>query len=182
MKNILYQGGDKFMERGLSITEVLIGLAGVIFILLPLFTFVSEKHILFDRTQIIEDSVDLSNISLYNAISPSRLSEGEVYVDEDRMADIFLRLLRRNLGLDENMGPGPNTFVSDKVQVESLKFYAGRTVVTCPDGNEIKGPCIHSTVIIPVKPVFFQRLILDFLNRENIELRIHVDSEIPVNN
>lgn len=170
------------MKRGMSVTEVLIGLAGFIFIFLPLFTFVSEKYILFTKIQIIKDSVDLSNISLYNAISTSQLSEGTIFIEDEKMIEIFSRILKNNLKLDENMNPYSDGIISDKVKVESLKFFFGNNTFTCPQGNVIRGPFIHSTVIIPVKPVFFQKTILDFLNRENIELKIHVDSKIPIDN
>lgn len=161
------------MERGTSVTEALIGFAGVIFILLPLFTFVSEKYILFARVQLIRDSVDLSHMSLYNAISAERLSGGEVSLDEGQMNLIFSRILRKNLNLDENMEPLRECGIAGKVEVLSLEFHKA---------DPVKGPSVSSMIVVPIKPVFFQNIILGMLERDCIELKIRVDSRIPVNN
>ena len=56
-------------ERGSAVTQVVLMAALLVFIILPVFSAVIEKYILLEKARVIRDSVDMANLSAYNALS-----------------------------------------------------------------------------------------------------------------
>lgn len=169
-------------NRGSSTAVVLISAMTVVFVVLPIFSAVIEKYIIFNKAQIIKDAVDMTNIASYNAINTHDLSRNIVTFDGEELDKIYRYLLAKNLRLDSDLFPAEGSIAGDRVRIESVAAYTSGLPLTCPDGTEIKRPSVHSCVIVPVKPLLYRHIILNALNKEYIELKVHVDSEIPVNN
>lgn len=169
-------------RRGSAAGDVVVGAAIIVFIILPVFSVILEKYLILNKAQIIKDAMDMTNISVYNAMNAKNLGKVDVDIDYDRAEKIYKELLVENLGLDENLVPLKDSLAEDKLQIKSIIFYTGDATEVCPESVVIKRPSVHSTVIVPVRPSLYRSLILSLLGRRFVELEIHVDSEIPVNN
>lgn len=169
-------------ERGSAAADVVIGAAIIVFIILPVFSTVMEKYIIFNKAQIIRDAVDMTNISTYSAINAGCLGVNLVTLDDEKVEEVYRRLLSENLGLNQNLAPDGQSIVEGTVSIDSIILYADGFPLSCPDGTVIKRPAVHSSITVPVKPSFYRRVLLGMLGKEYIELKMHVDSDIPVNN
>lgn len=169
-------------KKGSVVADVVIGAALVIFIILPIFSFVAEKFILLDKAQMIKDAVDMTNISVYNALLARNLGKVEVSLSESEAEGIFRDLLAANLNLNSDLTPKSMSLAEDTVVINSIEIYSAGFPLHCPEGVEITRPAVHSTISIPVKPSLYRRVILELLGRGYINMEVHVDSDIPVNN
>lgn len=168
--------------KGSAAADVTIAAAMLIFMILPVFSVIIEKYILSVKAQVIRDAVDITNISVYNALSPDDLGKVRVNASGERCAEIFKDMLARNLKLDGNLDPEQGSVAEGHVEIKSLEIYNSGFPTTCPDGTSILRPSVHSSVIIPVKPSLYRGVVLSLLGKEHIDIIVHVDSEIPVNN
>lgn len=168
--------------RGSAAVDVVIGTAIIIFILLPVFSVVAEKYIIMLKAQVIKDAVDLTNISAYNAIDAGILGKCTAVPDKKEVLSIYRSILSKNLNLDENLSGKKGSVAEGTVVIESVDLHIGGFPLTCQNGTELKRPSIHSMVIVPVKPSLYRKVIMDKLQEESIFLRVHVDSDIPVDN
>lgn len=175
MKRVNFQSGS-------GAIDVLIAAAIIIFVILPVFSTVLEKYLIMNKAQIIKDAIDMANISAYNAIKADKLGRVNVDMELTRADEIYRRILADNLKLDINLNPLKDSLAEDKVQIKSIIFYSGLIQEVCPGGINIKRPSVHSTVIVPIRPSLFRSLILSLGGKQFIELEVHVDSEVPVNN
>lgn len=168
--------------RGNAVNEVLIGAAIIIFVLFPIFSAIIERYIIIIKAQEIKDSVDITNIATYMAIDTENLGKNLVIHNELEVEAIYSKFLAINLNLEEDLSPKDNSVADGKVRIESIAIYPGGQASICPLGTEIIRPTVHSVVIVPVKPSLYRQVILALLGKCNIELKVHVDSDIPVNN
>ena len=169
-------------KKGDAVVDVLLMGTLIIFIILPIFAVVVEKQIINNKAQLIKDALDLTNISTYNAINTPSLGKGQVALDDDAVLELYQRLLAKNLNLNDDLSPKENSIAEDTVIIDSLVIYTSGFLRICPEGTTIKRPAVHSCVIVPVKPSLFRKIILDSLGKQLVELKVHVDSDIPVNN
>ncbi len=169
-------------RRGSAAADVVIGAAVIVFVILPLFAFIFEKYLIFNKAQIIKDAVDMTNISVYNAMNTGQLGKEDIDIDTDKAMDIYKSLLAENLKLDESLLPLRDSLAEDRVCVKSLAVFSAGFPQTCPEGINITRPTVHSVISVPVRPSLYRRLILSKMGRQYVELEVHVDSEIPVNN
>lgn len=172
----------KANNMGGAVGEVIIGTAIIAFILFPLFSSVIERYLINIRSQIIKDAVDITNISTYVSIDPEYLGRNLVVHNQSETWEIYSKLLASNLNLKEDLSPGDNSVADGKVIVESIIIYTGENPGRCPLGTDIRRPGVHSLITVPVKPSLYSQIILNLMGKSFIELRVHVDSEIPVNN
>jgi hypothetical protein len=168
--------------RGSAVAETAVAAAVLIFMILPVFSVIIEKYILSVKTQVIRDAVDITNISAYNALNPDDLGKVRVNASGERCAEIFKDMLARNLKLDGNLDPEQGSVAEGQVEIKSIEIYNSGFPATCPDGTSILRPSVHSCVVIPVKPSLYRSLIFSLLGKDHIDVIVHVDSEIPVNN
>jgi len=168
--------------KGSAAVDVVIGAAIIIFILLPVFSVAVEKYIVMLKVQVIKDAVDLTNIATYNAIDAGYLGRCAVVPDKKEVLSIYRSILSKNLNLDENLSGKEGSAAEGMVIIESLDIYTEELPLTCKNGTELKRPSVHSLVIVPVKPSLYRKAIMDRLQKESIFLKVHVDSDIPVNN
>ncbi len=169
-------------RKGSAVTDVVIFAAIVVFVILPVFSILMEKYLLLNKAQIIKDAVDMTNISVYNALDTAGLGKVDVDVDGNRAEEIYRRLLALNLKLDEDLKPLSGSLAEDTVSIRSLVIYSDVFPGSCPLGLTITGPSVHSVVVVPVRPSLYRQLVLSALGRQYVELEVHVDSDIPVNN
>lgn len=169
-------------NRGTAVAEVIIAAAMLVFIILPVFSVVMEKYILSEKSRIIKDAIDMTNISAYNALDTLELGKAEVYFSRSEAMDIYRKVLRTNLNLDENLDPLPGSVAEGRVEVVSLEIFRTGFPMSCPNGISISRPTVHSCIDIPIRPSLYRALILSLLGRDHIDVVVHVDSEIPVNN
>ncbi len=170
------------MDKGSSVTDILIGAAILVFLIIPVFAAIIERYIILTKIQIIKDSVDLTNSSVYNALSAEGLGKNIVSFDSEKVRDVFVGILSQNMNLDENLSPRENSIADGKVFVKSLEVYTDDVPNTCPNGERIVRPTIHSCITVPIRPSLYTSKILELAGKSYFEFDIHVDSEIPINN
>lgn len=166
--------------KGSSVVDVVIGTAIIVFIILPLFAAVIEKYIMLTRAEIIKDAVDITNISVYNSINSGYLGKSVVTFDEEYLYSLYKEMLKVNLNLNEDLTPAEHSIADGRVEIESVILYEDSFPLLCPCNIEIKRPAVHSVINVPVKPSLFREIILNMLGRQFVELKIHVDSDIPL--
>ncbi len=168
--------------RGSAVLEVLLGVAMLVFVILPVFSAVMEKYILLEKSRIIRDAVDMTNISAYNALNTGELGKVQVNMTRSEAMRIFEEILAANLSLNYDLTPKPNSVAEEPVEVVSLEIYTVGFPTTCPDGTIISRPSVHSSISIPIQPSLYRSVILNLLGKDHIDVVVHVDSEIPLNN
>lgn len=169
-------------KKGSAVVDVVVAAAMVIFVVLPVFSTVAEKYVLMEKARVIRDAVDMTNISSYNALKTGSLGQVSIKFERTEAMDIFEKLLCVNLGLDEGLYPEAGSIAEGRVVVSSLEICTDAFPVVCPGGATIVRPSVHSCIKVPVKPSLYRELILGVLGKDYIDIEVHVDSEIPVNN
>jgi len=169
-------------RKGSAVTDLVISAAIIAFIILPVFSAVMEKYIIQNKAQIIKDAVDMTNVSTYNAIKADSLGRNKIELDAAETEEIYSSLLAANLRLDNDLKPLKDSIAEGKVTIDSLVIYTDGFPLYCPDGCRIERPSVHSCVTVPVKPSLYRQVLLDLLGKDLVELKVHVDSDIPVNN
>ena len=170
-------------NKGITVLGLLTAVAIIVFVIFPVFAAVIERYIILNKAQIIRDAVDLANISIYNALDAGDMGKNTVSLDYGNVSSIYRSMLATNLNLNPtNLNPLPNSIADGPVTIDSLVIYTGGFPVTCPNGTILKRPSVHSCVIIPVKPSLYRQIILDMMGKQYVELKIHVDTDIPVDN
>ena len=91
-------------ERGSAVTQVVLMAALLVFIILPVFSAVIEKYILLEKARVIRDSVDMANLSAYNALSCADLGRVRVEAERSEVLYIYRQIL---IQFDEDMEPKP---------------------------------------------------------------------------
>ena len=171
--------------KGSGTMDVLIIGAIIIFVLLPVFSAIMERYMLLVKVQAIKDAVDLTNLSSYFAMETEILGKGDVSFDEDKLLGKYKEMLAKNLRLDDGLNPEEGSIADCQVRIESVVLYSEYNEdfpASCPEGASIMRPAVHSSIVVPVKPVFFAGIIKSLSGKEYIELKVHVDSDIPINN
>jgi hypothetical protein len=169
--------------RGSAVLEILVGVAILVFVILPVFSAVMEKYIFLEKSRIIRDAVDMANISVYNALATEELGRVRVDMPRSEADKIFKEVLRANLSLNSDMTPRPDSVAEGLVEVISPpEIYPAGSPMPCQNGTSAVRPTVHSSVTIPIKPSLYRSLILKLLGKEYIDVVVHVDTEIPVDN
>ena len=168
--------------QGSAVAEVVIMAAMLVFVIFPVFSSVMERHILLDKARLIRDSDDMTNISVYNALNAMSLGKVEVGFSDTKADEIFRELLCKNLRLDSGLNPMSSSVAEAQVEILSFEIYKEGFPITCRDGSTIVRPTVHSCINVPLKPALYRSVILNLLGRDHIDVIVHVDSEIPVNN
>jgi len=171
-----------FKCSGSAIVDVVLGAAIIVFVVLPLFSAVIEKYIVMNKAQIIRDAVDMTNISTYNAINAGNLGKSIITLDSVEVDSIYRTLLAENLNLNNDLSPKTGSIAEGPVNIDSLLIFTSGFPTVCPNNNEINRPSVHSYITIPVRPSLYRQVILNILGKQYVEFKVHVDSEIPVNN
>ncbi len=169
-------------EKGSGTADVLIIVAIIVFVLLPVFASVMEKYIVFTKSQLIKDAVDITNISAFYALEAESLGKNIIDFNETDILSIYRNMLAKNLQLDSELNPLENSIADYKVSIESIIIYTDNLPAKCPYNINITKPAIHSCIIVPVKPAFYHKIIRNITGKEYIQIKVHVDSDIPVNN
>ena len=168
-------------EKGDGITDIIIWTAVIIFILFPVTSAVLEKYILIIKAQEISDAVDITNVATYNALSAENLSLTNVSFNSEHAMSIYKSILAKNLRLNPDLSPKNDSIAEGSVVVDEVIHYISGLPAYCTKGKLLTRPTIHSCITVPVKPSLFRAVILSMLGKQFIELKIHVDTELPVN-
>lgn len=169
-------------NRGYGVAQVLIIAGVIVFLILPISSVILEKFIILPKAQIIRDVIDISNIATYNALQVPQTSKVIVVPDNAQTLAIYRRLLTKNLNLNDDLTPKTNSLAEGPVTIDSLLIYSGGFPLMCPNGNTLQRNTVHAVITVPVKPSLFRSVLLQLMGKEYVELKVHVDSEIPVNN
>ena len=169
-------------RRGSATVDVIIGAAMIIFVILPLFSAVVERFILFNKAQIARDALDMTNISTYNSLNTWELGKTSVSFESGRALQIYRDLLSENMNLDDGLNPLSRSIAEDTVSIESIVIYTEGFPAVCPNGTHLTRPSVHSCVSIPVRPSLYRQLLLDLIGKDYLDMRVHMDTEIPVDN
>lgn len=169
-------------EKGSGTIDVLLIGAIIIFVLLPIFASIMEKYIIFTKYQLIKDGVDITNLSAYYVLETESLGKNAVDFNETDILNIYTNMLAKNLHLDSDLNPLKNSIADYQVSIESIIIYTDNFPAKCPYSVNITRPAIHSCIIIPIKPTFFRKILRNMTGEEYMKLKVHVDSDIPVNN
>ena len=169
-------------ERGSAVTQVVLMAALLVFIILPVFSAVIEKYILLEKARVIRDSVDMANLSAYNALSCADLGRVRVEAERSEVLYIYRQILCKNLKLDEDMEPKPGSVAEGRVEILSLEVFTGDFPAWCHEGETLTKPSVHSSICVPVRPSLYRSIILKMLGRDYVDIIIHADTEIPVDN
>lgn len=169
-------------NKGSVVTEIVLMAAMLVFVIMPVFSAVIEKYVLMEKARVIRDAADMTNISAYNALSAADLGKTAVGMSRTEILDIYREMLGRNLKLDGDMDPKPDSVAEGRVEVLSLEVYTSGFPAECPEGVTIMRPTVHSCINVPVRPSLYRGIILGILGRDYIDIVVHVDSEIPLDN
>lgn len=167
---------------GSAVAEVVVMAAMLVFVILPVFSSVMERYVLLDKARLIRDSTDITNISVYNALNAMSLGKVRVDFTGAKADAIFRELLCQNLRLDGELNPSSGSVAEAQVEILSFEIYKEGFPIICPEGSAIERPTVHSCINVPLKPSLYRGIILKLLGRDHIDIIVHVDSEIPVNN
>lgn len=167
-------------RRGSAMVDVIIGAAMIVFVILPLFSAVVERFILFNKAQIARDALDMTNISTYNSLNSAELGKTSVIFVSGETQQIYRDILSENLRLDNGMNPLPQSIAEGTVRIESIIIYTEGLPAVCPNGTHLTRPSIHSCVSIPVRPSLYRQLLLDLIGKDYLDMRVHMDTEIPI--
>jgi hypothetical protein len=170
------------LEKGSAVTQTVLMAAVLVFVILPVFSAVIEKYILMEKARIIRDSVDMTNISAYNALSCMDLGKVRIEAGRSEILEIYRQMLSTNLRLRDDLEPEPDSVAEARVEVLSLEVFTDSFPAQCPEGVSITRPAVHSSICVPVRPSLYRSVILKMLGRDYIDIIVHVDTEIPVNN
>ncbi len=168
--------------KGNAAFDVIIFTMVIIFVIFPVFSVICEKYIVVTEAQSIKDAVDMTNIVVYNAMNNQSLGRCNISFDSEESIEVYKRLLAKNLKLNNDLSPMTDSIAENKVTIDSLICYTDNLPAKCTAGSIIKRPTIHSVITVPVKPVLYRQLIFELTGKEYLELKVHVDSELPVNN
>ena len=168
--------------KGNAAFDIIIFTMVIIFVIFPVFSVICEKYIVVTEAQSIKDAVDMTNIAVYNTMNNQALGRCVIDFDNEDIIASYKKLLAVNLRLNADLTPKPDSIAEGQVTIDSLICYTDNLPVKCTAGNVIKRPTIHSMVTVPVKPVLYRQLIFELTGKEYLELKVHVDSELPVNN
>lgn len=169
-------------NKGGVAIDVIIGAALLIFVILPLFSVAIERFILINKTQIARDALDMANISVYNSLNTVELGRYDVSFESDRTMKIYREMLSENLKLDAELKPLLQSIAEDTVSIESVVIYTGGLPAVCPNGTELSRPSVHSCVSIPIRPTLYRQILSGMSGNEYINIKVHMDSEIPLDN
>lgn len=165
-----------------STTSFILYIMLIIFVLLPLSAVLMEKYIINNKAESIKDSIDITNLAVYTAIVADQAGEANIVIDEDRLASVFRNLLSKNLRLNSDLTPKENSIADGIVVIKTLNVHTSGFPVTCPNGTTITKPTVCTEVAVPIKPSVYSKTVLDMLGVPYLNLNLHVDSEIPINN
>lgn len=169
-------------NRGSAGLDVLIfAVAFLIFVVFPVYSIVMEKAIINIKSVDIIDAIDMSNTAIYKDLNVPYTSVMIVDFNSD-IDNTYNQVLAENLKLNPDMTPKVGSLAEGTVVVNSLEIYSGGFPATCPNGRVINRPTVHSVVSIPVKPSLYREIILNLAGRDQFDLVIHRDTELPVNN
>ncbi|HOJ10595.1 MAG TPA: hypothetical protein PK733_08380 [Clostridiales bacterium] len=172
-------------NKGSATAHVIALLGLIIFIILPLFAVVMERYILYNKVNIIKDAVDVANLASYNAISTEDAAKNDAAIRLNSEITIYKNILAKNLKLKADMTPEGNSIAEGEVVIDELKAYLHINTtfpITCSQGNSITRPTMHSVIKVPIKPMLFRRVILSAIGKDVIYIKVHVDTELPINN
>jgi hypothetical protein len=178
------KGFLKSNKGGSGISVLMVILLGgiIVFVIMPLFSYIMEQYIVYNKVQKLKTSIDMTNIAAYNALDKGMLSKEAVAFNSSKALAIYQELLAKNLQLNSDLTPKPDSIAEGTVTIVSLEEYTNGFPMVCPNGTGLKRPTIHSVISVPVRPTLYRQVILSMLHLQYVDLVIHVDSDIPINN
>lgn len=168
-------------EKGDIIGTSLIIIMILIFVVFPIASVVIEKNIALIKGQEIKDSMDITNVAVYNALNVQSTSMANIdFKSADALA-IYRRILAENLRLNSDLTPTASSIAENTVVINELNFYTSGFPLTCSKGKTITRPTIHATITVPIRPSLYRAVILSMIGKQYVDLEVHVDTNLPIN-
>jgi len=169
-------------QKGDLISDVLLFAFILVFVIFPVVSVVFEKYIAILKGQQIQDAIDITNTAVYNSLNLHATSIATIDFNNEEALNIYKELLAENLKLKSDLTPTPDSIAEDTVVIEELNLYIGNFPTSCSGGKSITRPTIHAVATVPVRPSLYRAVLLRLMGKEFVELRVHVDTELPLNN
>lgn len=169
-------------EKGESVAEVLLIVFVLVFVIFPVASAVLEKYVAIAKGQMIQDALDITNVAVYNSLSVQHASAGIIDFNSEEALNIYKDLLTQNLKLYSDLSPKQDSMAEGPVQINELNLYTSGFPLYCSGGRLVKRPSVHACVTIPVKPSLYRSFLLNLMGKQYVELKVHVDTELPVDN
>ncbi len=182
MKSILNTKNSKSGIKGTVLVDVILFGALIVFVILPLVSLVLEWQIVVIKVQSIQDAVDLATLSTFGALENVSYGKDGLNLNYDRLREDYMKTLSDNLRLDAGMNPEDNSVLGGRVIIEELEIYSDNLPVNCSGGTLLTMPSVHTIIIFSIKPSLYGAALLELSGREYFDFRVHIDSEMPVNN
>jgi len=168
--------------RGYATIDVILFTGIMLFLIFPLFSFTLEKYVYQNSIQIIKDTLDMTAIATYESLDANSTAKDNIQFDRTELINIYKKYLAQNLKLNDDLVPEDGSIAKDTVRIEQLELFTSGFPDICPEGAEINKLSIHVLVVIPLKPNLYREVLLDALGKDYVELKLHHDTELPVNN
>ena len=101
-------------KKGSAGTEIILAVALIVYILLPLFTALVQKYVIYNQAEKIKQTIEMSVVSLISENITNDFSKGllNIMTDQDKLKDIIYLDIKC---LNENMIFIPKDNISIKV-------------------------------------------------------------------
>lgn len=172
-------------QRGsIGVNTVLIGVAIIVFVILPIFSVGVEylrMNILGDT---VKEAIDLSATSAYITLSVNRASEVDVSFNASEFGDVFEEYLKKNLSLNDDLSPKGDSMVDGSIRIVGYNFFLGSALpYTDPEtGITYNRPFVDVELILPVKPVLFIEEIAKLAGKTEFEVTVKHKVTLPIDN
>ena len=167
-------------NKGEAAAEVIFFAAVVVFVIFPVASAVAEKYIAVLKGQVIKDAVDVANIALYNSLDAGRGGTAEADFGGAAAMELYKSFLAENLSLNPDLSPKADSVAEGTVVIDELYVYTSGFPLQCPRGKLVIRPAVHAVVTVPVRPSLYRGVVLGLMGKDYVELKVHVDTDLPV--
>lgn len=169
-------------NKGTVLVDVILFGALIVFVILPFISLILEWQIVIIKVQSIQDAVDLAAMATFGALENISYGKEGLNLNFDRLTEDYRRTLSENLRLDEDMNPEANSVVGNRVIIEELEIFTDGFPANCSEGTLLTMPSVHTIIRFSIEPALYGAALLKLTGREYFDFRLHIDSELPVNN
>lgn len=154
-------------RKGSITADVVLVTFIIVLVILPLFTFVFDKYLMFIVLKEASDMLDMSCLSAYEALKFDEASMGVVTIDLQKLEIEFLKYAEYN----SSMLPGV-------FYLRELDIISDSLPSSCSAGTILTRPSVHAVISICYNTGLFDRLVS---GTEGFRvLNIHRDVELPI--
>ena len=166
-------------EKG-AVEDLVVLCLFVAFVLFPVASAMLDRYAAILECQEIKDALDITNIAVYDSLRAQDTGKTVAGFDSAGAMELYKSILARNLRLNGDLTPGPGSIAEGPVSIDELALYTSGFPCRCPQGQLLSRPAIHTYVTVPVRPSLYRGVILGMMGKQYVELKVHVDTDLPV--